>query len=182
MKKCIILGNGLSALSAEIDLVIPVFGMNYAPMQPDYYVCIDTDILLNHSEEIYPLAAGAKTTYLSSYHDKSSKLYDLPNVRLVNKDMVSFKAEQFMSGFTCAYVALKCAYYMGFDEVHLWGIDHSPNWEHYRNDYPPTQTTIARMMVMEWHYKLAAQVYARAGRRIFNHSNPSRLDAIFQRG
>jgi hypothetical protein len=37
------------------------------------------------------------------------------------------------------------------------------------------------MAVMEWHYQLAANIYARAGREIINHSNPSRLDAIFRR-
>ena len=38
-----------------------------------------------------------------------------------------------------------------------------------------------RMLGMEWHYALAARVYKAAGRRIINHSNPSRLDAIFER-
>lgn len=182
MRSAIICGNGPSALNLPALPDVPLFGMNFSPIHPDYYICIDTAVLKYHWQEIYRLAAGAKIAYLSAYHDGSSELYDLGNVALVAKDVSAFKAERFMSGFTASYVALKQAYYLGFDEVHLWGVDHSPDWQHYRAGYPPPAPDIVqRMAVMEEHYQLAAEVYARAGRRIINHSAPSRLDMIFER-
>lgn len=182
MKSCAIVGNGPSALSLPADPAMPLFGMNFSPIRPDYYVCIDSVVLKYHWQEVIPLARAAKIVYLSAFHEGSSELYDLPNVILVGKDQRAFRTEQYMSGFNAAYVALKEAYYMGFEEVHLWGIDHDERWQHYRPDYPYGDTTTpARMEVMRQHFSLAARVYAQAGRTIINHSNPSKLDMIFRR-
>lgn len=182
MKTCFIIGNGPSALNFPAVPGVPLFGMNYTPIYADYYVCIDSDVLMDHWQEIYQHAERAKIAYLSAFHAGSSELYNLPNVQLVDKDTQAFKAERFMSGFTAAYVALKMAYYLGFEEVHLWGVDHDENWTHYKPDYPGGGgTTPHRMEVMREHFTIAAWVYARAGRKIINHSNPSKLDGIFER-
>lgn len=181
-RTCFIIGNGPSFLRAPMDYPedVQTFGMNYAGFQPDYYVCIDSDVLTQHADEIRPLVEKAKTAFLSEL--VHTNLHSFDNIVLVGKDTKSFKAEQYMSGFTAAYVALKMAYYMGYTEVHLYGIDHSLDWAHFRPDYPKGAADRARRMdVMEWHYQFAANVYARAGRRIINHSNPSKLDAIFAR-
>ena len=183
-KTCFIIGNGPSFLRAPMDYPedVQTFGMNYCGFQPDYYVCIDSDVIVKNADKIYKLVEGAQSAFLSGLHAGVNDLYNIGNVQLVNKDQHSFKAEQYMSGFTAAYVALKMAYYMGYTEVHLYGIDHSLDWAHFRKDYPAGASDRARRMgVMEWHYQLAANVYARAGRRIINHSNPSKLDAIFAR-
>lgn len=183
MKSCIILGNGPSANNLPFNSY-PTFGMNFCPIDPTYYICIDTNVLLGSWREIYPIAAKARIVYLSIFHLGSSPLYELPNVQIVEKDKRSFRGEAYMSGFTATYVALKMAYYLGFEEVNLWGVDHSPDWAHYKEDYPrgDVEHRAERMQMMEAHYRLAAKVYARAGRRIVNHSNPSRLDSIFERG
>jgi hypothetical protein len=183
MKPCIILGNGPSANDLPEHPGMPIFGCNYAPVQPDFYICVDTMILTLHAESIYPLACAAKISYLSAKHEGSSKLYDLPYVRLVDHDTGPFKSEQFFTGCTATYVALKMAYYAGFDTVHLWGVDHSADWKHYKRDYyiGDADRRPWRMKQMENHYTLAANVYARAGRTIINHSNPSKLDMIFCR-
>lgn len=183
-KSCVICGNGPSFNRVPLNLLDsePTFGMNYAGFQPTYYVCIDSDVLKNNADKIAKLVKGAEMAFLSKYGEGSSELYKGENVILVDKDNRSFKAEQFMSGFTAAYVALKCAYYMGFESVHLYGIDHSTTWDHYREGYPQGAPDRARRMrIMETHYQLAANVYARAGREIINHSNPSKLDQIFKR-
>lgn len=181
---CLIFGNGPSLNRMPLNMLAEMqsFGMNYCPHQPTYYICVDTDVLTNHAEEIRPLVTGAKIAYLSGLHVGVDSFYNCDNVQLVEKDKQSFKAEQFFTGFTAAYVALKIAYYMGFDQVHLYGIDHSADWAHYRPGYPSGAPDRARRMrVMETHYMLASSVYARAGREIINHSNPSALDKIFQR-
>lgn len=187
MKTCLIVGNGLSFNDMPKGVLesAPTFGMNYCGFQPTYYVCVDSDVLEKHFDEIRPFVDGAKIAYISGLVD-ISKYYvgrdTVPFVQLVAKDLQSFKAEQYMSGFTSAYVALKCAYYLGYNDVHLWGIDHSLDWTHYIADYPAgAKDRARRMAVMEFHYQLAASVYARAGRTIINHSAPSKLDKIFRR-
>jgi hypothetical protein len=157
--------------------------MNYAGFQPDYYVCIDSDILTKNILEVSHVILNSKIAFISGLCEvEKSVIGKLPNMQFVYKDTRSFNAEQYMSGFTAAYVALKMAYYMGYTEVHLYGIDHSLDWAHYKADYPKGAADRARRMgVMEWHYQLAANVYARAGRRIINHSNNSALDKIFAR-
>lgn len=185
MKKCVILGNGpsLNEMPQELLLQMDSFGANYCPYQPTYYVCVDTDILLNHWIELYPRAAGAKKCFLSERHRGSSPLYTMPGVELVTHDKDAFVDEHFFTGLTVTYVALKCAFYMGYDRVDLWGVDHSPAWDHYRADYPngDIEHRAQRMQVMEYHYALAAKVYNQSGRQIINHSRPSKLDAIFPR-
>lgn len=184
MNTCFIIGNGPSfnRVPAEILELESTFGMNYCGFQPMYYVCIDNDIITKHPDDIRPFVKNAQVALLSELLLGVNDLYDFPNVKLVEKDYGAFKPEKYMSGLTCTYVALKCAYYFGYQEVHLYGVDHSPAWDHYRPDYPIGKKTNAQhMSIMEWHYQLAANVYARAGRTIINHSNPSKLDKIFRR-
>jgi hypothetical protein len=187
MKECLIVGNGASRnrLSDRALARVPSFGMNFCNFQPTYFVCVDQHVLLEHVADLYDHAALADIAYLSVLQRGTSKLYELPNVRLIEKDDRSFRAERFLSGLTASYVALKMAYYAGFELVHLWGVDHTAAWDHYREDYPRDsdhRVPSAEMRkIMEWHYQLAANVYARAGRLILNHSDPSRLDMIFRR-
>jgi len=182
MKSCLILGNGpsLNRLPADVFASMPSFGSNFCKVQPTFYVCVDSRVL-SQQEAIRPLVEGAQIAYLSAKH--TGPLYELPNVKTVERDHASFSAEKYMSGMTATYVCLKLAYYAGFTDVHLWGVDHSPDWRHYREDYPAdlAATRRERMRLMEWHYTLAMNVYARAGRKILNHSDPSALDKIFRR-
>lgn len=185
LKECLILGNGKSLLELPESMLntYPSFGVNYCLYQPNFYVCVDHEILTNHWSEIYDFAFNADFAFLPEKEKGTSPLYNLPQVRTVKKDTHNFKAERFFSGMTVTYVCLKLAYYLGFETVHLYGVDHSPTWDHYRKDYPPP-TNPAReslMAEMEYSYRLAADVYKKAGRRIINHSHKSALDSIFPR-
>lgn len=185
LKECLILGNGKSLLELPESMLntYPSFGVNYCLYQPNFYVCIDHDILTNHYDDIYGFVVNAVFAFLPAKEKGTSPLYDLPRVCTVKKDTHNFKAERFFSGMTVTYVCLKLAYYMGFETVHLYGVDHSPTWDHYRKDYPEGDMTnrAALMAEMEYSYGLAARVYNSAGKRIINHSYPSKLDAIFPR-
>lgn len=185
LKECLILGNGKSLLELPESMLntYPSFGVNYCLWQPNFYVCVDHDILTKHWFDIYDFVRNADFAFLPAKDKGTSPLYDLDNVCLVTNDRRTFKEERFFSGMTVTYVCLKLAYYMGFETVHLYGVDHSPTWDHYRKDYPPgdVDRRAALMVEMEYHYRLAQKVYNQAGRRIINHSQPSNLDAIFQR-
>lgn len=186
LKECLVLGNGKSLLELPESMLntYPSFGVNYCLYQPNFYVCVDHDILINHWDKIYEYAQNADFAFLAAKEKGTSPLYELPQVCLITHDKSAFKEERFFSGMTVAYVCLKMAYYLGFETVHLYGVDHSPTWDHYRADYPPGDVArrSALMAEMEYHYALAAKVYNHAGKRIINHSLPSNLDAIFERG
>ena len=185
MKRAVIMGNGpsLNKMPPGAIHTMTTFGANYCKFQPDIYVCVDHMLLTKFHTKIYPLAKQAKTVYLAQKELGSSNLYDLPNVELVTHDREAFQLERYFTGLTVVYVALKIAYYLGFEEIHLWGVDHNKEWDHYKDDYPRGDIDRRewRMAEMEYHYQLAANVYNKAGRRIVNHSRPSKLDAIFPR-
>jgi hypothetical protein len=191
MKPCLILGNGpsLNDLPTHDLQFMPSYGSNFIHVQPTYYICIDQKLLTERPMEILARAQGAEIAYLLAEHKDipaAAPLYALPNVQLVERDRGSFKAERYITGRNCTYVALKLAYYAGFDLIHLWGVDHDEAWTHFTPNYPPDpipQGAPRRQVMrsMEDHYQLAANVYARAGRTILNHSHPSALDKIFRR-
>ena len=185
MKKCIIMGNGPSVndMPRDVFASLPSYGVNYCKYHPTYFVCVDHDILTKYPAKIYEVAKRAEITYISQKDLGGSNLYELPNVELVSHDRDAFYLEHYFSGLTVVYVALKLAYYAGFEEVHLWGVDHSADWAHYRDDYPvgAVDRRAYLMGEMFYHYELASRVYNTAGRAIVNHSLPSKLDTIFQR-
>jgi len=186
--KALILGNGKSVLDMPEDLLSKYvsYGMNYCLHQPSYYICVDSTVLLKHAMSVYGLAEEARTAYLSYLHKDDAapkKLYALPNAEIVYPDRGSFAGEKFFTGWTSTYVALKLAYYAGFDEVHLWGIDRDKEWAHYKENYPPGDPVDELRLDMQlWHYLLAAEVYRGSGRKIVNFSYPSDLDEFIERG
>lgn len=185
LKECLILGNGKSLLELPESMLntYPSFGVNYCLYQPNFYVCVDHDVLTKHWFDIYDFVRNADFAFLPEKDKGTSPLYELPRVCTVTNDRRHFAKERYSSGMTVTYVCLKLAYYMGFEIVHLYGVDHSPAWDHYRADYPPGDAARRDKLMaeMEYSYTLAQNVYSNAGRRIINHSYPSALDAIFPR-
>lgn len=178
----IILGCGPSLLSAKLP-DLPTFGCNFIGnfLQPTYYVCVDLNTL-KRPDEITPTARAAKIAYLrdfSSCDPKPRPLYELSNVELIKRKSYVWKKERAVTGGTSVYMMLKIAYFMGFDTVYLYGVDHT--LEHFSKDYPvPTQKP-SEMEYREWHYRLAAEEYKKAGKQIVNRSSPSVLDEIFEK-
>lgn len=185
---CIVIGNGPSLNSVPEDFLksYPTFGCNFInrkPFQPTYYVCVDTRVLTDHASEIYIVTQQAELSFISEYISPNpalDKLRALPNVVGVGRSTFVFEGELFMSGNTAAYVGLKLAFFMGFKTVLLVGVDHSPGWEHFTQDYPAATHT--NYQGQRFHFSLANEVYKNHGRKIVNLSAPSALDSIFSRG
>ncbi len=166
------------------------FGTNYihlAKIQPVYFVCVDSIILTQHPSEIYDTARRAKKFFVNALHKNDSnpttrKLYELPNVNLIEKDTNAFSKCDYMSGYSAVYVALKMAYYEGFKMVLLWGVDHDREWKHFTDHYPPgVETTEVRRDVILRHLKYANDVYKADNRKIINCSARSELDQFIER-
>jgi hypothetical protein len=176
---CMILGNGPSLLTAKLP-DLPSSGCNYIGQfyQPTYYVCVDATVI-RHDDIIYPTAKNAQIAFLRNFNtcDPQPKpLYDLPNVKLVTKKSYTFPGERTTTGCTTAYLMLKIAYYMDFDAVFLYGVDHT--LEHFSTNWYPGNKPCLETRV--WHYKLAVQEYKKAHKFIINRSAPSILDDIFK--
>ena len=187
------IGNGpsLNEVPKKLLQKFPTFGVNYIyllPFQPKYYVCIDTPILTNHSDKIFNVASQSEISFISSYHFTDQiadlqRLYSLQNVILIGRTTYSLPGEQFMSGWTSVYVALKVAFQMGFARMLLVGVDHSQDWDHFSDDYPLGNRMDERRFVgQRKHFQIAQDTYSADGREIINLSPPSKLDSIFPRG
>lgn len=137
-QRCFILGNGpslnrtdLSLLADEVTfatnriyLITPRTGF-----QPTYYVCTNKYVLQDRAEEIRRLPYPKFIRY---YPDHA--VWDDPNVfyyQVVDGEDVRFSTEPWRTmneGGTVTYVCLQLAYFMGFKEVVLIGVDHNfPN-------------------------------------------------------
>jgi len=189
----LVMGNGESLNSIPRPLLdrFESFGTNHiylCGIQPTYYVCVDSRVLTEHASAIYNVASRAKLAFLSSLFSENDQpatksLYSLPNVCLFSKDESAFREERFLSGSTGVYVALKMAYYLGFDTALLFGVDHDEGWKHCADDYPPGVTTSeSKKEQMRWHLQYASEVFRSSRRRILNFSLPSQLDSFYDRG
>lgn len=176
-------GRSLNELPRELLEIYPSYGGNYiglSGIQPTYFVCVDYRVLQDY-DGIRDTACNAKIAYLGQVLPITSPIYSFPNVVLLSRDLKDFKEEQSFAGGTVAYPMLKLAYYEGFDEVHLWGMDFDQNWQHFSDDYPIFGHPDRKIDAMLYHFQLANRVYQDAGKRIINYSYPSILDAIFSR-
>lgn len=173
-----ILGNGPSLLTAVLP-DLPSYGCNYVGKfyQPTFYCCFDSTVIKN-DDMILPTARNAKLAYLRYFNTcdhTPAPLYSLPNVILVTKQSYVFKGESSATGASSVYMMLKIAYYSGFNTVYLYGVDHT--LEHFSTDWP--KGVLPSLKGREKHYRLAAEMYRKAGKRIVNRSAPSILDTIF---
>lgn len=175
---CVILGNGPSLLTAQLP-DLPTFGCNYIGLllQPTYYVAIDKTVIAN-DDLIFPTARDAKIAFLRNFNSQDAHphpLYDLPNVQLVTRKSHVFKGESTVTGSSSVYLMLKLAYYMDFDTVYLYGVDHTE--KHFSDKW--IEGVKPCLIAREKHYKIAQAEYTKAGKKIINRSAPSILDSIF---
>lgn len=193
----IVLGNGktlndlpdMMGLRLFVPGVTPTFGCNHlylAGINPTYYVAIDEDILKSYAIEIFPIAARAKVFYTSSLfksrageHPGLDKLYALNNAVLADEVLPAWEGEKGVFGASAVYVSLKAAFYAGHRKIYLLGVDHEEAWMHFTPDYP--RPRLPDRGGMEGHFRIAAAHYRAAGGQIYNLSEHSALDEIFER-
>jgi len=190
----IVIGNGdsLSSVPKELLSKYPSFGSNriHCPpvsFQPTYFSSIDTTYLTQYSHEMYDAAKNAEIAFLSSFYlDKNipdlQKLYSLDNVQLLDRNTIMFPGEIWFTGRTVTYVALKVAYFMGFETILMVGCDHEKEYNHFYGEHYDKLPTWEYMNDMKYHYFVANEVYKENGRRIINLSPHSVLDEFLERG
>jgi FkbM family methyltransferase len=199
-ERCVIIGNGaslnrmdLSFLQKEIS-----FGLNRIYLifdkwkfRPTYYVAVNPLVIGQSNENIRKLTAPK---FLSDFGRKFFK--ESEDVFFVkNTEDWKFSKDPNLGlceGWTVTYVAIQLAYYMGFKEVVLIGVDHdfqacgSPNQEvvsegpdpnHFHPDYfgKGVRWHLPDLERSERSYRMAKEAFESEGRRILDGTVDGKL-------
>jgi hypothetical protein len=185
-ERCYVLGNGPSLAKTDLGRLRDVtFGANriYLLHQPTYFTCVNELVLEQFQGDI---AALPCPTFLN--WDRRGLFGDRAQYVCLAMGLEDrFGAdvtEPIASGGTVTFVALELAYYMGFHEVVLLGVDHSfvdkgtPNRtetrtasvdaNHFHPSYFPqgSKWQLPDLHRSELAYARAREAFERAGRRI----------------
>lgn len=141
-ERCFIVGNGPSLCVEDIERIAnyPTFASNsifkiypQTDWRPTYYLCVDPTYIDYHREEIVKevnstkfiscraeFPSGCNTERIFEYNKfKINKWND--KSAFVKEDV----SEYFSVGYTVTFTALQLAFYMGFKEIILIGVDFS---------------------------------------------------------
>lgn len=219
-ERCVIIGNGPSLNQLDLrklksEYTIGVNGIFYASEQmgfdPTYYVVEDTMVMRDNVEAIRAFAAGHKffpSIYRRYIGEAPNVTYFMMNRGFYTENSPSYCVPRFStdasqrlySGQSVTIINLQLAYYMGFSEVAVIGMDFSytipddakvdgtlilsmgddPN--HFHPDYFGKGKTwkdpkLDRVLA---NYQLAKAMFEADGRRIVNATAGGKLE-IFDR-
>ncbi len=143
-KRCFVIGNGPSLTAEDLTLLHNNNEITFAsnkifhifdktPWRPKYYASEDEIIVTAIQKEIEKLEVEAKfiPIVLNWYHDvdiEGAEYYQLENdlSRVVDEYMVSDDiTKKIVCKGTVTATLMQIAFYMGFTEIYLIGIDHS---------------------------------------------------------
>ena len=147
-KRCFIVANGPSLLKTDLDLLENEisFGMNRiylnfdrSSFRPTYLVVVNELILEQWPTEIAALSMPKFLNWnrRSCYDEPGSNTTYLKSKMTINDKFQYDLAKPVVFGATVTFVALQLAYYMGFQQVYLVGLDHN-----YQEKGTPSKTEI----------------------------------------
>ncbi|MBW8034419.1 MAG: DUF115 domain-containing protein [Planctomycetes bacterium] len=199
-ERCVIIGNGpslnkmdLSPLKNEIT-----FGLNRIYLlfpkidfRPTYYACVNEYVLRQFHQEISSLAMPKFLNW--SFRKYFRKSQDCTFIRMLyNPHFSRDLTRGFWSGASVTYTCMQIAYYMGFKEVILIGVDHrfkesgisnqpitatENDVNHFSPDYFDKGVVwqLPDYKQNEWAYSMAKEVFKSEGRRIMDATFDGRL-------
>ena len=191
-KRCFIIGNGPSLNQTDLSKLRDefTFGLNRIYLLFDqlgfstsYYVCTNRLVLSQFKADIIANVPSPKFTVWEHYQIANT----IPDMHFIYRhnyaDFFGNIVKGVWGGATVTYVAMQIAYFMGFDEVILIGVDHSfstqgkphktvvsggadPN--HFASNYfgKGVKWQLPDLVTSEYAYSLANQAYQKAGKRI----------------
>ena len=202
-ERCFILGNGPSLAKTNFDLLKSeiTFGLNRVYLLkeefgflPTYFVSINDLILSQFSEEIMELEMPKFLNWSQRNRYRADQHANFIYPKFGFND--SFQPDirqQISSGGTVTFAAMQIAYFMGFSEVVLLGVDHSfiakgtPNEteqreqaedvDHFHPDYFPkgSKWQLPDLLRSELAYQLAKEAFEADGRTIKDATVGGRL-------
>ena len=195
--RCLVIGNGKSLKDIPLDFLkrYPSFGSNRIYLldgfTPDYYACVNPLVAKQYSKEI---ARMKSEKYICAKH--AHLIPGSTGIVSISNALFSFRPDCYLyEGYTVTYVLLQLAFWKGYREVGLIGVDHdyvfegAPNQElkaegedhnHFHPDYfsGGVKWNAPDLAKSEEAYEIARQVYTESGRRIINLTPGSKLDVF----
>ncbi|MBE0577397.1 MAG: DUF115 domain-containing protein [Desulfuromonadales bacterium] len=202
-KDCFILGNGPSLNKIDLDQLSEyyTFGLNKIFLlfdkvnyRPTYHVAVNRLVIEQSIKEFEALPC---TSFLSFFPSRN-KFKNLEHINFIltggpsvfRKNLVGLVDE----GWTVTYVAMQIAYYMGFKNVFLVGVDHNfivsgaPNEPQLFKGDDVNHFDSNYFSNMEWQppdlrgsessYHLAKLCYEKSGRNIFDATVDGKLQVF----
>ncbi|UCF44277.1 MAG: glycosyltransferase, partial [Planctomycetota bacterium] len=192
-QRCVIIGNGPSLNKMDLSFLKNeiTFGMNRIYLlfnkwdfRPTYYVSVNPLVIEQSAGEIYKITSPKFLSLNGLPHVQNHR----DNIFLQSIRRPSFSTDPrngLWEGHTVTYVAMQLAYFMGFSEVILIGVDHcfktkgAPNKEivsqgpdenHFHPDYfgKGVRWQLPDLERSEMAYRLAKQAFEAAGRQIID--------------
>jgi len=192
-RRCVIIGNGPSLNKMDLSFLKDeiTFGMNRIYLlsdkwnfTPTYYVSVNPLVLEQSAEDIIKIPSPKFLSHAGIPYFKDTDdliFFDSKSEWYFSKDA----CEGISEGWTVTYVAMQLAYYMGFSEVILIGVDHHfvtqgvPNKEvvsqgadpnHFHPGYfgKGTRWHLPDLERSEGSYRKAQEAFATDGRRILD--------------
>lgn len=204
-ERCFILGNGpslqytdLSRLDSEFTFGVNRIYLLFRERKfiPTYFAAINALVVEQCARDIDALEMPRFITWRARdwLNDDPSTIY-LDTDYTGDEDFATDLASRVYEGGTVTYVALQLAFWMGFDEAILIGVDHS-----YSAEGPANETVVSEgddpnhfdssyfgkgfrwqlpdLAASERAYALANQAYIRAGRKVLDATINGQLDVF----
>jgi hypothetical protein len=206
-QRCFILGNGPSLAKMDLGPLADEvsFGLNRIyllfddlPFRPTYYCAANELVLEQFCDDI---AALSMPRFLSwsgrqRFDPQDESILYLKQALTLN-DFFGYDARRAVcSGGTVTYLAIQLAWFMGFQQVILLGVDHSfadkgvPNHEelresavdenHFHPDYFPkgSRWQLPDLLRSEGAYRLARDAFEAEGRQILDATVGGQLEVF----
>lgn len=201
--RCVIMGNGPSLRETDLSLLRNevTFGLNRIYLmfdtlgfEPTYHVVVNKHVVEQCAEDLRQIKVPLFTTT-----ENRDYLRGAENARyltpLSGPRFATNAAHGIWVGGTVTYVTMQLAYYMGFTEVVLVGVDHrygvtGPGWKtvvateadqnHFDPNYfgPGFRWQLPDLETSEISYRLARRKFQESGRRIVDSTVGGALEVF----
>ncbi|NMC59835.1 MAG: DUF115 domain-containing protein [Candidatus Methanofastidiosa archaeon] len=195
-KRCFIVANGPSLRNTDLSLLKNeiTFGLNriylnfsVSDFRPSYYISVNELVLSQYSDEIENLNMPKFVNWnmREAFHNNNNIFFLKPKFT-INDYFADDISKPIVFGATVTFVALQIAYFMGFSQVILVGLDHNfvekgiPNSiekrksdldnNHFNPNYFPKDTKwqLPDLLRSEIDYQLANEKFASDNREILD--------------
>jgi hypothetical protein len=206
-KRCFIVANGPSLLKTDLNLLANeiTFGLNriylnfsVSSFRPSYFVAINELVLEQFSSEIQRLEMPKFLNWNKRiyFRNQDSKLLFLKPKMVINDFFQEDITKPMVFGATVTNVALQIAYFMGFSQVIIVGMDHdfkdkgtpskieTRNSERDENHFNPQyfpqgiKWQLPDLLRSEVDYRIARNAFEADGREILDATINGKCDVF----
>lgn len=192
-ERCVLICNGPSLNSMNLDFIKNetsiglnkiYLGFKKFRFYPKYYVAVNQKVLTQSSSEIEELTSVKFLSDRCPGLFSQNALTNILNTRRYTNDFSFDLSEGVQEGYTVTYAALQIAFYLGFSQVVIIGMDHRFNYEgkpneeklHIGDDLNHFTTGYFKghkwdnpdLVNSERYYKIAKSIFEQHGREIID--------------